>query len=216
MTRISRIFRAKQTYTYFSTRTTFTSHLPNPLVLRWLAGGSLLLALPANPRKGQQMSSLVLMTLGLWPKNCERLQPKVCAAFVHLCFFATLLPGINFLENVAPARRSDRATKGQGGALERLQASSEAIQPGQGVKKPKKTRVQGIPEDIVANPIAPVPKTRTRRKVDVNFMPLITSSIDIFIVAQRSCFTRGPASSNGPHTGIVHCGAGYQTQFERY
>jgi hypothetical protein len=33
-------------------------------------GASLLLALPANPRKGQQMLSLVLITL---PKNRERL-----------------------------------------------------------------------------------------------------------------------------------------------
>jgi len=60
---------------------------------------------------------------------------------------------------------------GQGGALERLQASSEAIQPGQGVKKPKKSHVRNVPEGVAVNPMAPVPKKRTRRKIDVSFTP---------------------------------------------
>jgi hypothetical protein len=74
-----------------------------------------------------------------------------------------------FLENIAPTRRSDRSTKGQGGALERLQASSDAIH-GPGIKKPKKAQV---PDGVAINPMAPVPKKRTRRQVDVSFISFL-------------------------------------------
>jgi hypothetical protein len=47
-----------------------------------------------------------------------------------------------------------------------MQASSEAIQSTNGVKK-KKRQPRNIPEDISTNPMAPAPSKRGRRKADV-------------------------------------------------
>jgi len=73
----------------------------------------------------------------------------------------------SFAENV-PTRRSDRSTKGQGGALRQMQASSAAVQSTNGVRK-KKSQAQNIPDNTLANPMAPAPKTYSKRKANVCF-----------------------------------------------
>ncbi|KAH9965580.1 hypothetical protein BJV74DRAFT_799607 [Russula compacta] len=47
--------------------------------------------------------------------------------------------------------------KGRGGELQQKQTSSEAVQPGQGLLKKKKSHVQDIPNSILVNPMAPAP-----------------------------------------------------------
>lgn len=73
-------------------------------------------------------------------------------------------------ENAAPIRRSERTTKGQGGELQQKQSVSEAVQPYQGLPKQKKSHVQDVPNDVVINPMAPMPPKRSKRsKADVSF-----------------------------------------------
>jgi hypothetical protein len=80
---------------------------------------------------------------------------------------------MHFTENDIPAedmlteshfgpRRSDRAQKGQGGHLERLQAVSEAVQQ-MGTRKRRAGPLNSIPEAVPDNPMAPQPKTKKRR-----------------------------------------------------
>jgi len=59
-----------------------------------------------------------------------------------------------FIENVVPTRRSDRSTKGQGGALQQMQASSEAVQSTNGAKR-KKSQAQNIPDNVCSKPNGP-------------------------------------------------------------
>ena len=108
---------------------------------------------------------------------------KVCVGPIHSAF--CLISFYLFEENNYP-RRSDRANKGQGGALERMQADSDAIHAGQSTRKRKRTHVQNIPESAVANPMAPVPAKRTRqRKADVCLHNLSTLILTIGLLHRR-------------------------------
>lgn len=66
-------------------------------------------------------------------------------------------------ENAIPIRRSGRSTKGQGGELQQKQTVSEAVQPHQGLPRQKKTHTQDIPDNVVKNPMAPMPAKRSKR-----------------------------------------------------
>ena len=91
-------------------------------------------------------------------------------------FFFPLLMLSSVAENAAPIRRSDRSTKGQGGALKQMQATSEAVQSTNGVKKMKR-QVQNIPDDIAANPMAPTPKKPGRRYGKANVRSILSGSL---------------------------------------
>lgn len=82
--------------------------------------------------------------------------------FLSFFFFFPVLMLFVFAENPAPIRRSDRSTKGQGGALKQMQATSEAVQSTNGLKK-MKSQVQNIPDNIPINPMAPAAKKPVRR-----------------------------------------------------
>jgi hypothetical protein len=131
-------------------RTTLLSSFGHPLVLMAKRGTPSNLSNPtrAGKRKIEGTESKRLQT------GSQGLPP-----FTSFYFFLTLF---SLVENVAPIRRSDRPNIGQGGALQQLEATSEAVQSTKAFKKAK-TQVQNIPDNIPTNPMAPAPKKPIRR-----------------------------------------------------
>ena len=89
------------------------------------------------------------------------------ASFFSFFFFLPML--FAFAENAAPTWHSDRSTKGQGGALLQMQASSEAVQPTNCIEK-KKSQARNITDDISVNLIASAPKKHSQCEADVLYI----------------------------------------------
>src|SRR5215510_14959056 len=98
----------------------------------------------------------------------QLLQIQIAAKVISTWYFLFGMHYTSVTENAEPRPR--RMNRGQGGAISQLENIGKKIRPELEKQRPSRG-LQGMPDTISNNPMAPIPAKRGRPKVSHYFMP---------------------------------------------